>query len=176
MPDDTPNPFAHLDTPQTAIQPPRLSDSAIAAYREMLADKEFENRHPQQFAAIRDSVAAALAETGQSLETPIETLAQAYDRRRGIISGADGSTQLPTFLHEIVQGETEAGKPQDAAAISDLLARAGKDPAEVLSSARSALERAKLSNIKLENLSVTSLAQLAIWHRHLTLHDASRPK
>jgi hypothetical protein len=175
MADDTPNPFAHLDLPPPAIQPPHLSDSAIADYRRMLSDKEFETKHPAQYAAIRDSVAAALAETGQSLEQPAETAQQAYDRRRGITTDADGSTQLPTFLHEVVEAE-DAGKPQDAAAINDLLARAGKDPAEVLSSARSALERAKLSNIKLENLSVTSLTQLAIWHRHLTLHDASRPK
>jgi hypothetical protein len=169
MSDDTP--LVNLELPKPAIQPPRLSDQAIAAYREMLADKEFETRHPAQYEAIRNSVHQAIAECGQSLETPAETPAQAYDRRRGIVSGPDGSTQLPPWLHSLV---TDAAKPQDAKAIDEHLARAGKDAAEVRASAAAALARAKL-DVKLDALDAHALAQLAVWERALVIYDAARP-
>ena len=173
MPDDISNPFANLETPPPAIQPPAISEEGIKFYRDLLANAELAQKNPAQIEAIRNSLQQALVETQQTLDQPAKTPQQIYDERRGIISGPDGSTALPPWLHEIVT-DTHA-KPQDAVEVDAHLARAGKDAAEVRASAKSALERAKVT-VPLETLSAHQLSQLAVLSRHLSLHDASRPK
>jgi hypothetical protein len=46
---------------------PRLSPATLDAYRTQLADKTFAEKFPEQHAALKASVDAALAKTGQTL-------------------------------------------------------------------------------------------------------------
>jgi hypothetical protein len=170
MSDATPTPFDDITITPPA---PRLSEESMAFYKNLLSDGALSQTNPAQYAAIRDTVNAAIRETGQALDPIPPTPQQLYDARRGISSGPDGSVALPAWLHSLV---TDAAKPQDATAVDEHLTRAGKDAAEVRESAKKALERAKLSDVKIENLNAEALAQLAVWSRHLLLHDANRPK
>jgi hypothetical protein len=47
---------------------PKLSPASLAAYKAQLADPKFLADYPDQHAALKSSVDAALAKTGQSLE------------------------------------------------------------------------------------------------------------
>jgi hypothetical protein len=47
---------------------PKLSPASLEAYRAQLANKDFAEKYPEQHAALKASVDAALAHTKQSLE------------------------------------------------------------------------------------------------------------
>ena len=154
---------------------PRLSDDAIASYRDLLARPDFLRDHPDQHAMIAASVHAALAETGQSLAPPSDgrSPAQALIDRQFGVTFADGKVALPSELAAIVERDVEGAEP-DCAEVKGQVEGAGIDYLAALRDAGYALERTGLS-VKPTSLSAHSLAQLAIWGQHLRAHAKSRP-
>jgi hypothetical protein len=151
--------------------PPSLSDTAIADYNRVLSDPTFQRDYPQQYAALKDSVDRALAETGQDKPPPPDprTPTQvAHDRQHGLTFAPTGEVALPEPLAKAMHRDVAADAP-DPELVTRQLEAAGFDPEVAREDAKFALAQSRC-DVPLERLSAHARAQLATFGSHLRKH------
>jgi hypothetical protein len=156
--------------------PPSLSDTAIAEYNRVLNDPTFQRDYPQQYAALKESVERAKAETGyQGPSADGRSAAQVlHDRQHGVTFAPTGEVALPEHLANSIQRDV-TGQAQDPKVIAAQLEAAGLDPEMAREDAKFALAQSR-RDVPLERLSAHALAQLATFGAHLRKHGESRPQ
>src|SRR5580693_1223994 len=98
--------------------PPTISTDGISYYKSLLDNTGWCEEHPAEAEALRASVDAALAGTGQKLEPPSDGRSHAQallDRRHGL-EFANGKIALPATLVDAIDHDAQ-GEPSDRKAI-----------------------------------------------------------
>jgi hypothetical protein len=171
---------------------PRISDSGIGYYRSLLENPAWCEANPQQASFLKASVDGALAATGQSLQPPSDNRTPAqklFDHVHAIEPHRPdeyreippthrefaSALSLPPHIAKLVVSDALAGgKKADAAAVlGDRYDAALKDAEAVLQRAAHLPEGGR---IQAKDLSPHTLAQLAVWGRHLAKAQQSRPQ
>jgi hypothetical protein len=173
----------------TRATPPRLSEAGIAYERDLLADAKWCEEHPANAEMLRRTLTEALAATGQDKEpakdgrSPAQRL---WDRQHAVEphQPADyrdipqayqqfaAALLLPQHVAKLVVNDAlSGGTKADAAKV--LGEQTLKDAEALLSRVAHLPDSAK---VKASDLSPHVIAQLAVWHRHLTKAQQSRPK
>ena len=164
--------------------PPAISDEALTYYRDRLNDAAWCQRFPAQASALRSSVGSALAETGQSLDLPVDPRSPAdklADRQvlgiaaprtaadyEGVDEGAKAllvGLQIDPVLGKAIVRDMGDSAP-DPEQVARQLDRAGVDYQQALKQADFALRRAG-SQMKATDLPAFSLAHLSEWGSRL---------
>jgi len=171
---------------------PRISDSGITYYRSLLENPAWCEQNPQQASFLKASVDDALAGTGQTLQPPADTRTPAqklFDHVHAIEPHqASEYRDIPATHREFASALSL--RPHIASlVVKDALSSAQKPDASkvlgdsyegMLKDAEALLQRVahlpEGGRIKASQLSPHTLAQLAVWGRHLAKAQASRPQ
>ena len=152
------------------VEAPRLSDAALAHYRELLSRPGFERENPVWFARLKASVDSALAVTGQQLDPNPDqrTPAQAH------FDWALAMEPSPQLV-EITLRDSK-GEAPNAAATAKALEGIGMTYKGALEAAQQAVDRCSaLAGVRVENLPAQSLAVLARFGEHVAKYQGKRP-
>jgi hypothetical protein len=171
---------------------PRISDSGLAYYKSLLGNETWVADNPAQASFLKANVDEALTATGQSLEPPADNRTPAQklfdhvhaiephrpDEYRDVPAThrefASALSLPPNLASLVINDALSNGKTADAAKVlGDRYDAALKDAEAVLQRAAHLPEGGR---IQAKDLSPHTLAQLAVWGRHLAKAQQSRPQ
>jgi len=171
---------------------PKISDSGLVYYKSLLDNAKWVAENPAQANLLKASVDGALAATGQSLQPPADARSPAqrlHDHVHAIEPHqASEYRDIPATHREFASA---LSLPPNLASlvVKDALSGAQKADASkvlgdkyegTLKDADALLQRVahlpEQGRIKASQLSPHTLTQLAVWGRHLTKAQQSRPK
>jgi hypothetical protein len=152
------------------VEAPRLSNAALAQYRELLSRPGFEQENPVWFARLKASVDTALAVTGQQLDPDPDRRSPAqahFDRALAM----EPSPQLVEIALRDSKGEAP-----NPAATANALEGIGMTYKGALEAAQRAVDRCPaLAGVRVENLPAQTLAVLARFGEHVAKYQGKRP-
>jgi hypothetical protein len=173
---------------------PALSEAALTDYRRVLANPDFQRDHPERYASLKQSVAGALAVTGQQLDKPpvLPGPQQHHEQQYGIavhrpaeygvaadspITGDDlAKLKVDPLLGKVIAADMAASPKPDPAKVKEAVELAGSmSYADGIADVQKLLDTAGVK-VKATAFPPHSLMQLAAWTRHYAKMLATRPK